>query len=216
TKGQSKQDYDEDNMIQSIFDLFLGGTETSSTTLNWALLYMVAYPDVQAKVQKEIDAVLTPCQTICYEDRKNLPYTNAVIHEVQRFSNIISTGMPRKCIKDTMIRQFPVKKGTVVFPNMASCLYDPKEWDTPRQFNPNHFLDEDGNFICPDAFVPFSLGQRVCLGEHLARTELFVFFSNFLRAFTFQLPDGVKGVNIEPIWGATLQPHHFEICAVAR
>ncbi|XP_060098779.1 cytochrome P450 2J4-like isoform X1 [Heteronotia binoei] len=216
TKGQSTPAYDEDNMIQSIFDLFLGGTETSSTTLSWALLYMVAYPDVQAKVQKEIDAVLTPSQTICYEDRKNLPYTNAVIHEVQRFSNIVSTGMPRLCTKDTMIRQFPVKKGSVIFSNMASSLYDPKEWETPRQFNPSHFLDKDGNFTCRDAFIPFSIGHRVCLGEHMARTELFVFFSSLLRTFNFRLPDGVKEVSIEPIWGATLRPHHFEICAVAR
>nr|XP_056705312.1 cytochrome P450 2J4-like [Euleptes europaea] len=216
TKDQPNPDYDEDNMIQSIFDLFLGGTETSSVTLSWALLYMVAYPDVQAKVQKEIDAVLSPCQTICYEDRKNLPYTNAVIHEVQRFSNVISTGMPRLCIKDTMIRQFPVKKGSVIFSNMASSLYDPKEWETPRQFNPNHFLDKDGNFISREAFIPFSLGHRVCLGEHLARTELFLFFSNLMRAFNFSLPDGVKEVNIEPIWGATLKPQPFEICAVPR
>ncbi|XP_077203923.1 cytochrome P450 2J2-like [Paroedura picta] len=216
TKDQSKQDYDEDNMIQSIFDLFLGGTETSSTTLSWALLYMVAYPDIQAKVQKEIDGVLMPSQTICYEDRKSLPYTNAVIHEIQRFSNVVSTGMPRLCIKDTKIRQYPIKKGSVIFSNMASSLYDPKEWETPRQFNPNHFLDKDGNFTSRDAFIPFSIGHRVCLGEHLARTELFVFFSNLLRSFKFRLPDGVEEVNIEPIWGATLRPHPFKICAVAR
>ncbi|XP_054839549.1 cytochrome P450 2J5-like [Eublepharis macularius] len=216
TKDQPNPAYDEDNMIQSILDLFMGGTETSSTTLSWALLYMVAYPDIQAKVQMEIDAVLTPCQTICYEDRKNLPYTNAVIHEIQRFCNVVSTGMPRLCMKDTMIRQFPVKKGFVIFSNMASSLYDPNEWETPRQFNPSHFLDKDGNFTCREAFIPFSIGHRVCLGEHLARTELFLFFSNLLRQFSFRLPDGVKEINTEPIWGATLQPHHFEICAVPR
>ncbi|ETE57397.1 Cytochrome protein, partial [Ophiophagus hannah] len=104
TKTQPKSPYDEKNMVQSIFDLFLGGTETAGTTLYWGLLYMVLYPDVQAKVQQEIDTLLTPGQSVCYEDRKKLPYTNAVVHEIQRFSNIISIGMPRYCLRDTKIR----------------------------------------------------------------------------------------------------------------
>uniref|UniRef100_A0A8D2INQ6 Uncharacterized protein n=1 Tax=Varanus komodoensis TaxID=61221 RepID=A0A8D2INQ6_VARKO len=208
--------YDEINMVHSIFDLFLGGTETSSTTLTWALLYMVRYPDIQAKVQQEIDAVIAPGQTIYYDDRKLLPYTNAVIHEIQRFSNIVAVGLPRYCMKDTMIRQFLMKKGTTLFPNMASALYDPKEWEMPLSFHPDHFLDKDGNFTCREAFIPFSLGHRMCLGEHLARTELFLFFSNLLRAFKFHLAEGSKDVTLEPVCGGTLQPHYFEICAIPR
>uniref|UniRef100_A0A8C7DSI6 Uncharacterized protein n=1 Tax=Naja naja TaxID=35670 RepID=A0A8C7DSI6_NAJNA len=158
--GYSYSPYDEKNMVQSIFDLFLGGTETAGTTLYWGLLYMVLYPDIQAKVQQEIDTLLTPGQSVCYEDRKKLPYTNAVVHEIQRFSNIISIGMPRYCLRDTKIRKFVIRKGTTIFPNMASALYDSNEWETPLTFNPNHFLDEDGNFTCRDAFIPFSLGAR--------------------------------------------------------
>ncbi|XP_015277316.1 PREDICTED: cytochrome P450 2J6-like, partial [Gekko japonicus] len=109
-KDQPKPAYDERNMVQCIFDLFLGGTETSSTTLYWALLYMVVYPDIQGKVQKEIDATVGPGHMICYEDRKNLPYTNAVIHEAQRFSNVVSIGVPRLCAKDTMIQEFFIKR----------------------------------------------------------------------------------------------------------
>ncbi|KAL8188189.1 UNVERIFIED_CONTAM: hypothetical protein K2H54_062706 [Gekko kuhli] len=216
SKGQPKPAYDERNMVQCIFDLFLGGTETSSTTLYWALLYMVVYPDIQAKVQKEIDATVDPGHMICYEDRKNLPYTNAVVHEVQRFSNVISIGVPRLCVKDTMIREFSIKRGTVIFPSIASALHDPNEWDTPGQFNPSHFLDRDGNFTCQEAFIPFSIGHRMCLGDNLARTELFLFFSNLLKAFTIRFPEGVKDVNMEPVWGGTLQPHYFEICAEPR
>uniref|UniRef100_A0A8D0HA41 Cytochrome P450 family 2 subfamily AB member 20 n=1 Tax=Sphenodon punctatus TaxID=8508 RepID=A0A8D0HA41_SPHPU len=216
TKDGSKPVYDEDNMVQAIFDLFLGGSETSSTTLYWALLYMVAYPDVQAKVHKELDAVLGSSQLICFEDRKKLPYTNAVIHEIQRFSNIVSIGMPRLSVKSTTVRGFTIKKGTIVLPNMASALYDPEEWEMPRQFNPSHFLDKDGHFVCREAFIPFSTGHRVCLGEHMARTELFLFFTNLLRTFTFKLPEGVKEIKTEAIWGGTLQPHPYKICAVPR
>ncbi|XP_025032531.1 cytochrome P450 2J6-like [Python bivittatus] len=216
TKNQPEPPYDEKNMVQSIFDLFLGGTETSSVTLYWALLYMVLYPDIQDKVQKEMDTVLTPGQSLCYEDRKKLPYTNAVVHEIQRFSNVIAVGMPRYCIRDTMIQQFLIRKGSTIYPNMASALYDPNEWETPLWFNPNHFLDKDGNFTCREAFIPFSLGHRACLGDNLAKTEVFLFFGNLLQTFKFQLADGSKDVTLEPVWGGTLQPHYFEICAIPR
>nr|XP_025950585.1 cytochrome P450 2J6-like isoform X2 [Dromaius novaehollandiae]XP_025950586.1 cytochrome P450 2J6-like isoform X2 [Dromaius novaehollandiae] len=157
SKDEPRSTYDDDNLVYSINDLFLGGSETSSTTLNWGLLYMVANPDIQEKVQEELDAVLGPSQLICYEDRRRLPYTNAVVHEVQRFSNIISVGMPRVCVRNTTLLGFPLKKGSIVLPNIASSLYDPEQWETPRQFNPGHFLDKDGNFVSQEAFLPFSI-----------------------------------------------------------
>uniref|UniRef100_A0A8C3JJR3 Cytochrome P450 n=1 Tax=Calidris pygmaea TaxID=425635 RepID=A0A8C3JJR3_9CHAR len=208
--------YDEDNLIYVINDLFLGGSETSSTTLYWGLLFMLLNPDIQEKVQKELDAILDPSQLICYEDRRKLPYTNAVVHEIQRFSNIVCVGMPRVSVRDTTLLGFPVKKGTIIIPNIASALYDPEQWETPRQFNPGHFLDKEGNFIPREAFLPFSAGHRVCLGENLARTELFIFFANLLRAFTFRLPEGVTEINPEPILGGTLQPHPYRLCAIPR
>ncbi|NXK76011.1 CP2J2 protein, partial [Amazona guildingii] len=216
SKDGVKPKYDEDNLVYVINDLFLGGSETSSTTLYWGLLYMVVNPDIQEKVQKELDTVLGPSQLICYEDRKKLPYTNAVVHEIQRFSNIVFVGMPRVCVRDTTLLGFPVKKGTIVIPNIASVLYDPEQWETPREFNPGHFLDKEGNFVPREAFLPFSAGHRVCLGEHLARTELFIFFANLLRAFTFRLPEGVTKISTEPILGGTLQPHPYRICAIPR
>ncbi|XP_046754435.1 cytochrome P450 2AB5 isoform X2 [Gallus gallus] len=216
SKDEDKPKYDEDNLVHVINDLFLGGSETSSTTLYWGLLYMVVYPDIQEKVQKELDTVLDPSQTICYEHRKKLPYTNAVIHEIQRFSNIVFVGLPRVCVRNTTLLGYPVKKGTIVVPNIASVLYDPEQWETPRQFNPDHFLDKEGSFVNREAFLPFSAGHRVCLGEHLARTELFIFFANLLRAFTFRLPEGVTTINTEPIFGGTLQPHPYKVCAIPR
>ncbi|KFQ29506.1 Cytochrome P450 2J6, partial [Merops nubicus] len=216
SKDGVKPKYDEDNLVYVINDLFLGGSETSSTTLYWGLLYMVVNPDIQEKVQKELDAVLGPFQLISYEDRRKLPYTNAVVHEIQRFSNIVFVGLPRVCVRDTTLLGFPVKKGTIIMPNIASVLYDPEQWETPRQFNPGHFLDKEGNFVPREAFLPFSAGHRVCLGEHLARTELFIFFANLLRAFTFRLPEGVTKINTEPIFGGTLQPHPYRVCAIPR
>ncbi|NXG54775.1 CP2J6 protein, partial [Hemiprocne comata] len=216
TKGDADATYDEENLIQSIFDLFMAGTETTATTLRWALLYMVLYPDIQEKVQKELDAVLGCSHLICYEDRRKLPYTNAVIHEIQRYSNIILIALPRQAVKDTELLGFHVPKNTTILANIDSVLSDPGKWETPDQFNPGHFLDKDGNFVNREAFLPFSIGHRVCMGELLARMELFVVFSTLLQAFTFTLPEGVKEVNTKLVFGSTMKPPPYQLCAIPR
>ncbi|NXJ96044.1 CP2J6 protein, partial [Corythaixoides concolor] len=216
TKGVSHATYDEENLIQSIFDLFLAGTETTATTLRWALLYMVVYPDIQEKVQKELDAVLGCSHLICYEDRKKLPYTNAVIHEIQRYSNIVLIALPRQSVKDTELLGFPIPKNTIILSNIDSVLSDPGKWETPHQFNPGHFLDKDGNFVNREAFLPFSIGHRVCMGELLARMELFISFSTLLQEFTFTLPEGVKEVNTKLVFGSTMKPPPYQLCAIPR
>ncbi|NWQ80594.1 CP2J6 protein, partial [Columbina picui] len=216
TKGDTDATYNEENLIQTIFDLFVAGTETTATTLRWALLYMVIYPDVQEKVQKELDAVLGCSRVVCYEDRKKLPYTNAVIHEIQRYSNIVLIALPRQSAKDTELLGFPVPKNTVILANIDSVLSDPGKWETPDQFNPGHFLDKDGNFVNREAFLPFSIGHRVCMGELLARMELFIVFSTLLRAFTLTLPEGVKEVNTKFVFGSTTPPPPYQLCAIPR
>ncbi|XP_023788713.1 cytochrome P450 2J2-like isoform X2 [Cyanistes caeruleus] len=216
TKNVPNSTFDEDNMVQSVFDLFLGGSETTATTLRWALLYMLVYPDVQDKVQKELDAVLSPSHLICYEDRKKLPYTNAVIHEILRFSSIVLITIPREAVKDTTVLGYHIPKGTIIMANVDSALFDPAYWETPHQFNPDHFLDKDGNFVTREAFLAFSAGHRVCLGETMAKMELFIIFCSLLQKFKFTVPEGVKEVNTDIIFGSTMKPHPYKLCAVLR
>ncbi|KAM3931807.1 cytochrome P450 2J5-like [Leptodactylus fuscus] len=152
TKDDPSSTYNEDNMVHLVADLFMTGTETVTTTLRWALLYLVTFNNIQEKVHKELDTMLPPNHVICYEDRKRLPFTNAVIHEIQRFGNIVSVGVVRKCMKETKLCGFTVPQGTIILPNLSSVLYDPKQWKTPYEFNPKHFIDEHGSFVPSDAF----------------------------------------------------------------
>ncbi|NXU13964.1 CP2J6 protein, partial [Pardalotus punctatus] len=216
TKGDADATYDEVNLLQTIADLLVAGTETTATTLLWALLYMVIYPDIQEKVQKELDAVVGSSHVFCYEDRKKLPYTNAVIHEIQRYSNILLIALPRLSVKDTELLGYHVPKNTIILANIDSVLSDPGKWETPNQFNPGHFLDKDGNFVNREAFLPFAVGHRVCMGELLARMELFIVFCTLLQAFTFTLPEGVKEVNTKFVFGSTMKPPPYQLCAIPR
>ncbi|XP_075716507.1 cytochrome P450 2J4-like [Rhinoderma darwinii] len=215
SKNEVDSTFNEENLMSVITDLFGAGSETTSTSLLWALLYMVAYPDIQHKVHKELDIVFDGSK-LYYEDRKHLPYTNAVIHEILRYGNIAAVGIPRTCIKDFKVRNYSLQKDTMVLDNLDSVLYDPQYWKTPNQFNPQNFLDSDGNFLMNEAFMPFSAGSRVCLGEQLARTELFIFFGTLMRSFSFHLPEGVTEVNTKYVYKMTLQPHPYKICAVPR
>ncbi|KAG8455220.1 hypothetical protein GDO86_001420, partial [Hymenochirus boettgeri] len=215
TKHEPDSTYDLANMIQLVKDLFGAGTETTATTLQWALLYMVAYPDIQKKVQEELDTVLQGSQLIYYEDRKRLPYTNAVIHEIYRYGNTSALGVPRCATKHFTLNGYTIKKDTMVVYNLDSVLRDPLYWETPDEFNPNHFLKE-GSLSTNQAFLPFAAGHRVCLGEQMAQTELFILFSTLLQVFSFQLPKGITEVNTTRIFSFAHKPNPFEICAILR
>ncbi|XP_073468063.1 LOW QUALITY PROTEIN: cytochrome P450 2A9-like [Aquarana catesbeiana] len=160
--------------------------------------------ETKERVHVELDTVLDGSKLVC-EVRKRLPYTNAVIHEIQRYANISDVGIPRTCVKEVNLYTYSLKKDTMVLANLDSVLFDPQSWKTHDQFNPNNFLDKDGNFLPNDAFLPFSGGARVYLGEQLARYELFIFFTTIMQSFRFHLPEGVTEVNTKYIYNLTLE-----------
>ncbi|EMP36488.1 Cytochrome P450 2J2 [Chelonia mydas] len=159
-KADADPSFHEENLLFSTLDLFFAGTETTSTTLRWALLYMAIYPDIQERVQVEIDTVIGQARQPAMGDRDNMPYTNAVIHEVQRISNIVPLNVPRMATSDTTLAGFYVPKGTILIPNLTSVLFDKNEWETPQTFNPKHFL-EDGQFKKRETFLPFSAAKCI-------------------------------------------------------
>uniref|UniRef100_A0A673GBL3 Cytochrome P450 2J2-like n=1 Tax=Sinocyclocheilus rhinocerous TaxID=307959 RepID=A0A673GBL3_9TELE len=214
-KDDTAAGFDVENLCICALDLFVAGTETTSTTLYWGLLYMIKYPEIQAKVQEEIDGVVGGSRQPSLSDKDNMPYTNAVIHEIQRIGNIIPINVVQATVEDTQIGEYSIPKVTIVTGNLTSVLFDESEWETPHSFNPGHFLDAEGKFRRRDAFLPFSLGKRVCLGEQLARMELFLFFSSLLQRFTFSSPAGVEP-SLDFKMGATHCPQPYELCAVPR
>ncbi|XP_043574703.1 cytochrome P450 2J6-like isoform X1 [Chiloscyllium plagiosum] len=216
-KHEPQTSFLETNLLGTLFDLFAAGTETTSTTLRWGLLFMVLYPNVQSKVQGEIDSVIGKERKPILEDREEMPYTNAVIHETQRLGNIVPNSLPHQTYRDTEVMGYTIPKGTTIIPNLSSALFDENVWSTPHQFNPGHFLNSEGSFVRPEAFIPFSAGRRVCLGEQLAKTELFLFFTSMLQQFTFHLPENEPRPNYtESKFGITLSPRAYRLCVKLR
>ncbi|KAM5247182.1 cytochrome P450 2J2 [Ctenodactylus gundi] len=212
--GKNTTTFDEEKLIYSTLDLFVAGTETTSTTLRWGLLYMALYPEIQEKVHAEIDKVISKAQQPSLANRESMPYTNAVVHEVQRMGNIIPLNAPREVATDTTLGGFHLPKGTMILTNLTALHRDPKEWATPNTFNPEHFL-ENGQFKKRESFLPFSVGKRACLGEQLAKSELFIFFTSLLQKFTFIPPNNEK-LSLKVRLGITLAPVNYNICAIPR
>ncbi|XP_051265468.1 cytochrome P450 2K1-like isoform X2 [Dicentrarchus labrax] len=213
--GITNSHFHDDNLMLTVLNLFAAGTDTTATTLRWALLLMAKYPKIQDQVQEELSRVIGSRQ-VQVEDRKNLPFTDAVIHETQRLANIVPMAVPHRTSRDITFQGYFIKKGTTVYPLLTSVLYDESEWESPHTFNPSHFLDKDGKFVKRDAFMPFSAGRRICLGESLARMELFVFFATLLQHFRFTPPPGVSEdqLDLTPRVGFTLNPSPHKLCAV--
>ncbi|XP_039666476.1 cytochrome P450 2J2-like [Perca fluviatilis] len=204
-----------ETLLICILDLLEAGTETSSTTLRWALVYMMHYPEIQEKVQAEIDRVIGQSRQPTMADRPNMPYTDAVIHEIQRMGNIVPLGFPKMASKDATLGGYLIPKGTAISTILASALFDKNEWATPDIFNPEHFLDSEDQFRRRDAFLPFSAGKRVCLGEHLARMELFLFFTSLFQRFTISPVPG-EMPSLEGVMGFTHSPEKFRVLAMPR
>ncbi|XP_029988169.1 cytochrome P450 2J2-like isoform X1 [Sphaeramia orbicularis] len=214
-RGDPEAGFRIDTLLVSTLDLIEAGTESAANTLRWALVYMMHYPEIQEKVQAEIDRVIGQCRQPTQADRVNLPYTDAVIHECQRMGNIVPLGFPKMASKDATLGGYFIPKGTSITTNLASVLFDKNEWETPNTFNPGHFLDSEGRFRRREAFLPFSAGKRVCIGEHLAKMELFVFFTSLLQCFTFSPVPG-EIPSLEGVLGFTYSPEEFRILAVPR
>uniref|UniRef100_A0A452R3G0 Cytochrome P450 family 2 subfamily B member 6 n=1 Tax=Ursus americanus TaxID=9643 RepID=A0A452R3G0_URSAM len=169
------------------------------------------------KVQMEIDRVIGSHHLPALEDRAKMPYTDAVIHEIQRLGDVIPLGIPRSVIKDTHFRGYHLPKDTTVYPILSSVLHDPCHFEKPEAFHPGHFLDAEGNFRTQGAFIPFSLGKRLCLGESLARSELFLILTSVLQNFTLGSPKALEDIDITSRRNGLLKmPPEFQLCFLPR
>ncbi|XP_035012898.2 cytochrome P450 2B4-like [Hippoglossus stenolepis] len=201
--------FSDEELVSVTLDLHFAGTDTTSNTLLTGLLYLMAYPHIQERCQQEIDEVLGGKHPVTFEDRHNMPYMQAMIHEVQRIANTVPLSVFHSTTKDTELMGYSIPRGTLIIPNLGSALTEEGQWKFPHEFNPDNFLNDQGEFVKPEAFLPFSAGPRMCLGEALARMELFLILVTLLRKFKFVWPQDAGEPDLTPVYGVTLSPKPY-------
>ncbi|CAJ0968258.1 unnamed protein product [Ranitomeya imitator] len=194
TEGKLKDAiYNINSLVMNSLILFFAGTESVSATLRFSILLLMKYPNIAEKVYNEIENVIGH-RPPNYEDRFNMPYTEAFIFEVQRFGD-----------------------GTMFTSVLTGVHNDMTEFNNPEIFDPKNFLDENGKLKKKESLMPFSAGKRICPGKSLADMELFIFLITLLQNFTIKSPVPPEKISVASMGsGLGHFPPSFEICLIPR
>ncbi|NXK49303.1 CP21A hydroxylase, partial [Chauna torquata] len=174
-----------DRLHMALVDLFIGGTETTAAALAWAVAFLLHRPEVQERVRAELQQELGPAGTPRAGDMGRLPLLRATVTETLRLRPPAPLALPHCARRHTSVGGVPVPAGSIVIPNLFAAHHDPETWHHPDEFLPERFLEPQAPWR---ALVPFGCGARSCLGEALARAELFVFLGHILHHFRLEPP----------------------------
>ncbi|KAG2461966.1 CP17A lyase, partial [Polypterus senegalus] len=200
----------DDHVLMTLADIFGAGVETTTTVMKWMIAYLIHYPE--KKIQEEMDNIIGLDSRPTLRDRGRLPYLEATIREVLRVRPVIPL-LPHVALKDSSIGEYTIPKGARIVINLWSIHHDDNEWPDSDKFDPGRFLDEEGQLILAPSpsFLPFGMGTRVCLGEALAKMELFLFMSWLLQRFSLAIPEGHSLPDLQGKFGVVLQPNKFMV-----
>ncbi|XP_022082638.1 cytochrome P450 2U1-like [Acanthaster planci] len=219
-RNYKKTHIDTDDIALTVFDLFLGGTESITSTLRWAFLHLVSQPDVQADIHAELATEVGLRRAPALSDQSKLHYTGATICESQRIGCVVPLVGPHYVSEDTTMFGLNIPNGAIVvgdFWNMSRDLAIWQDSGDPDKFVPGRFLDESGRLDRRDKQLNvFSRGRRLCPGENVARIQLFLLFSHLLHQFDFSLPRGEPPMRFKGDFKMTFSPKPYKIVATPR
>jgi len=186
--------FTEQGLAALLREIFIIGSESESVMMRWSVRILSCHPEVQKKVADEIERVVGKGIEVTWDKRKSLPYTMAVIKEIQRFADITPTALMHKTVCDTSLRGYNLPANTLIMADISGCHKSTEHWEKPDQFYPEHFLGEDGELIEDKiGFMPYGVGERVCPGRELADMEMFLIITNLLASYKLCLVDGDEG-----------------------
>ncbi|KAK6976670.1 cytochrome P450 3A2 [Biomphalaria glabrata] len=202
TQKGAKKMTEEEIMANSKI-LILAGVETIATALQGIMFCLAQHPEVQVKVVREVDEVITDLDNIEYEQLSQLKYTEQVINEGLRLFPLLSY-VTRLTKETKKYGDITIVKGTVVQIPLGPLMVDPDHWTDPYKFDPDRFTPENKAKRDPMAYLPFGYGPRICLGQRLAMMELKIVLAYLLKNFQFGLSE-----RSEPKKGETIKMELF-------
>ncbi|CDP07886.1 unnamed protein product [Coffea canephora] len=190
----------KNNVKAVLFDMFLGGTETSSTTLEWAMSELIKNPNVMTKVQNEVRKAFTGKKTIEENEIQQLQYLKLVIKETLRLHPPAPLSVPKQCREQCEIDGYSIPVKTRLFVNTWAIARDPEYWDDPESFKPERFenssIDFTGNHF---ELLPFGSGRRICPGISFGIANVELPLTLLLYHFDWRLPNGLSPDDLDMI-----------------
>lgn len=184
----------------SVQDVFTGGTDTTHTTIEWAMAELIKHPQKMRIAQEEIRRTVGSEETIAEETVETMDYLTAVIKEALRMHPPLPLLVPHEATDDAEIHGFLVPKGTRVVINAWAIGRDPDSWEQPDEFLPERFLDDaaavdfNGQHF---QLLPFGAGRRSCPGTAFAVATARLALANLLCHFDWELPNGKGGEELD-------------------
>ncbi|XP_054464279.1 cytochrome P450 1A1 [Anoplopoma fimbria] len=178
----------DEKIVGIVNDLFGAGFDTISTALSWSVMYLVAYPEMQERLYQELKDQVGLDRSPLLSDKSNLPFLEAFILEILRHSSFLPFTIPHCTTKDTSLNGYFIPKDTCVFINQWQVNHDPELWKDPSTFNPDRFLSADGtevNKLEGEKVMAFGMGKRRCIGEVIARNEVYLFLAIIVQKLHF-------------------------------
>ena len=208
--SNENQSLNSEKLLFVCFDLFVGGSETTSKSMMYALAMLIRNPEIQEKVASEISRVCGDKDQVTSADRDSLPFTEATMNEVWRFCNILPIAPPKSSPCPIKVGQYDIAANTSILSSTYSVHMDQSYWGDPDTFRPERFITPEGKYRADDRNIPFGIGKRRCLGENLARIENFLFLANIIKDFKFESFDG-NLPEVRPKPGITYGPQPFSM-----
>ncbi|AQK69143.1 Cytochrome P450 71D8 [Zea mays] len=176
-----------------ILDLFSAGSETSATTLNWAMAELMRCPDVMKKAQAELRDSLNGKPKVTEDDLVEMKYLKLIIKETLRLHPAAPLLVPREARDSCKILGYDVPKGTTVFVNAWAIGRDPEYWDDAEEFKPERFECGTVDFKGMDfEYIPFGAGRRICPGMVFAQANIELALAALLYHFDWKLEEGLE------------------------
>ncbi|KAI5669459.1 hypothetical protein M9H77_19312 [Catharanthus roseus] len=195
--GELQFPFQMNNVKALIFDMFAAGTETSSSTVEWAMSELIRNPDVMAKAQNEVRQVLKGKQIVDESVLQELEYLKLIVKEVLRLHPSSPLLIPRECREDCQIDGYDIPVKTRVFVNIWAIARDDKYWKDPESFIPERFentcFDFTGNNF---EYLPFGSGRRMCPGMTFGLANVDLVLALLLYHFNWKLPPGVNDIDM--------------------
>lgn len=183
------------NITLQILDFFLGGTDTTPLTLEWAMAELVTHPNFMKRAQEELDRVVGLERLVEETDFPNLPFLQAIVKETYRLHPVGPLGGPRESTEPVEALGYKIPAKTRVILNIFAIHRDPAVYERPDEFDPTRFLDRHRNVNPLAAFdsyelMPFGVGRRMCPAFNLGNTTVHLILANLIHNFDWALADG--------------------------